>query len=272
MAIAVGEQRYFAYAVDEKRSVRFTLRSRGRSGHAAIPHDDNALVHIGRAVSAVGRARVPARITEVFARCITAIADAQPPALRAQLLEALDPGRVDQVLDDHVPYPLRERLRAMVRTTFVPTYVGGGSKENLIPEEAEARFNCRALPDEDTQTVRGHLERILDEEGVRHAVSIELPPLPSFPASPPDSPLMESMQRAMERHAPGVPLIPTVGIAGSDSRHLRPIGIHAYGFYPMLPEVDPRLFHNVDERISLRQLAFATRVVGDAVLDFCERK
>jgi len=271
MGVEIGDRRYFLVGVDEKRSYRFTMTAHGRSGHAAVPHDDSAIVHLARAIAAIADARPRAQISDTFRRCVTAIADTQPEPVQSGLRGALHPDTVDEALDRFLPHPFRERLRAMVRATYVPTMMQAGVKDNLMPDRAYATVNCRTLPEDDAASIQRHLREVLTAAGVADKVTFEFPPMPSFPPVPLDHPLLDALVSSLARNAPDHVLVPMVAIAGSDNRHLRAKGIDAYGFYPMPPEVDPRLFHNVDERISLEQLAFGTRVLGDAVLTYCRR-
>ncbi len=81
-----------------------------------------------------------------------------------------------------------------------------------------------------------------------------------------DSPLMDAIRAWIEREDPGARVVPIVLPAFTDSRTFRnafPECV-AYGFFPMrhtsLYEMWP-LIHAPDERIDVRDLAFATQLL-----------
>ena len=83
-----------------------------------------------------------------------------------------------------------------------------------------------------------------------------------------DSPLMDAIRGWIEREDPGARVVPIVLPAFTDSRTFRDAFPEcvAYGFFPMrhttLYEMWP-LIHAPDERIDVRDLAFATRCYRD---------
>ena len=64
---------------------------------------------------------------------------------------------------------MQEKLRAgkifynsMLRTSVVPTIVRGGFRENVIPAEAEATLDVRALPDENMDELMATLRNLIN--------------------------------------------------------------------------------------------------------------
>ncbi|PYV32872.1 MAG: hypothetical protein DMG09_23370, partial [Acidobacteria bacterium] len=67
------------------------------------------------------------------------------------------------------PAHQQEKLRAgktlynsMLRTSVVPTIVRGGFRENVIPAEAEATLDVRALPDENMDELMATLRNLIN--------------------------------------------------------------------------------------------------------------
>jgi acetylornithine deacetylase/succinyl-diaminopimelate desuccinylase-like protein len=86
--------------------------------------------------------------------------------------------------------------------------------------------------------------------------------------SPLDSQLMETISGWIGEHDPGAQIVPVILPGFTDSRHFRlafPECV-AYGFFPhrhqSLLESAP-LVHGADERIDVRDLAFATELYRD---------
>jgi acetylornithine deacetylase/succinyl-diaminopimelate desuccinylase-like protein len=79
-------------------------------------------------------------------------------------------------------------------------------------------------------------------------------------------PLVDAMVAALERHDPGVPVIPYLLGAGTDNKALAFLGITGYGFAPLRLPADldfTGMFHGVDERVPIDSLVFGQRVLTD---------
>ena len=50
---------FYPVQVAEKGTVWMRIHANGSSGHASVPHDDNAVIHLSRAVYKLSRARLP---------------------------------------------------------------------------------------------------------------------------------------------------------------------------------------------------------------------
>jgi len=86
-----------------------------------------------------------------------------------------------------------------------------------------------------------------------------------------DSPLMDAISAWVSEHDPGARTAPTILPGFTDSRHFRAAfgDCVAYGFFPQrhqsLLETAP-LIHGADERIDVRDLAFAAAFFRDLAL------
>ncbi|MBI4494791.1 MAG: M20/M25/M40 family metallo-hydrolase [Chloroflexi bacterium] len=276
--IEVQGQRYHTYGVDEKWQCWFTLTARGRGGHAARPHDDQAVVHLATAVHALGTTKTPVHLGATFRACTEALASAQPEPVKSLLLRALDPVQTDAALDGAIAdASIRDLLRAAVRNTLTPTIVQGGSKINTIPTTASASVDCRALPGYGPDEVRQEVAAILQQAGVLDKVELDFSPALTLvdasgrgPAgSPVQHPLVDCLRRGLATHAPGVPLVPAMITGATDGRFLRQKGSPVYGFRP-LPDADFSTQHGIDERLPVQSLAWATRLTWDIVADYCQ--
>ena len=59
-----------------------------------------------------------------------------------------NPTQSEQILDELAKKDkaLAEEIRPRTKMTITPTMIHGRSKENIIPSECEAVFDCRVLP------------------------------------------------------------------------------------------------------------------------------
>jgi acetylornithine deacetylase/succinyl-diaminopimelate desuccinylase-like protein len=127
------------------RSVRLIVN--GTSGHASIPRVDNAIVHLATAVGKVGTWETPMRLNETTRTYFEKLATISPPDKAARYRTLSDPARTEEI-QRYLAVNEPEHY-SMLRTSVVPTILKGGFRVNVIPSEAEATVDIRALPDED---------------------------------------------------------------------------------------------------------------------------
>ena len=127
-------------------------------------------------------------------------------------------------------------LYSMLRTSVVPTMLKAGVGPNVIPSEAEATLDIRALPDENIPQFYESMRKIIADP----AVKIE--PLPATRPGSPASPLNNEMYRVLEevsrRLYPGVTVLPSMSTGASDMAQLRAKGIPSYGIGPAATDED----------------------------------
>jgi len=243
-----GDRRLYPVSCAEKGTFRFTVRARGRAAHAAIPgFGDNALLKLAPVVTRLGERRSAFDVV---------------PEPRA-MLEALgedpsDPQRAVRNLARIEP-----RLAAMVeptlRVTAVPTRISASEKINVIPACAELQVDCRVPPGMDGEaTMRRVKELVGDEDGLEVAFMEEV----AGNCSPSDSPLMGAIRGWIADNDAGAEAVATVLPAFTDSRWFREAfpDCAAYGFFPQRHQTlyeTWSLIHSSDERIDVRDLAFA---------------
>ncbi len=268
-ALTLGGRTYYPFQAGEKSPCWLTLRVRGKPGHASIPTGDNAVVRLAEAVAKVGRARLPFHLCQTARLFIEGVADGQPEPFAGVVRGLLDPECAPAMLSRLPEGHLADMLGAMLRNTATPTVLRAGEKTNVIPSVAEAQVDCRILPGQTPESLRQELEPVLAD---CPGVEVELGMRGAPTESPVDTPLARSIGRAVTRHAPDARAIPFLVPGATDSRFLRPRGTVAYGFGPTLPDADISTVHGHDERISVRSLEFALKVLWDVLDDFALRR
>lgn len=282
-------QTIYTYQTAEKAATITIIRAKGEPGHGSIPHDDHAVVHLARAVAAVAAAEMDVHITPTVRNYIEGIAraaaagapDGAGPSgnsgadLKALLDDLLDPDKAHRVLKSPELAGLltdfqRNTLRSMMTNSVAPNKIEGGSKLNVIPAVAEARFDTRIVPGQSAADVKAAVEAILEREGLLDRCEVIVPE-PDSPAleSPADHPLREVMDRVLKGYSPDASLVPFMLTGATDARFLRPKGAAVFGFSPMLPGEDLTRIHGIDERISLDSMRFGVEVVWDVIRAYC---
>ncbi len=243
----------FGVAPSEKAPLWLRLTVKGRPGHGALPHRNNAALRLVQALGRVGAAEP--RITlrpEVAATFETLERVGMLPAG----LDFRDPNVLAGVAQGS------DLVRALVSNTVTLTTVGSGQKHNVIPGDARATLDCRLLPGEDTDAFLAHLRDVIADDGVKIDVVYRFEPL----VSEVPQELMEQIEATLQHESPGAVLLPMMSPGFTDSRIYREHGVPAVGFVPVLLTTDQLgTVHGHDERISTANLALGTRLLLDTV-------
>jgi acetylornithine deacetylase/succinyl-diaminopimelate desuccinylase-like protein len=234
-----------------------------------MPRDDNAVVRLAEVVAAIGRAKLPAHLTETTRAYLYAVADGQDDEMAAALRRmAEDEAKVDEVIDAlPVDDQRRRYLRAITHNTASPTVLNAGSKINVFPSTATARVDGRTLPGHTPRDLARELAPFLADD-VELTFEEEAVPLEAALASP----LYDAIEAVMAEKAPDVGLVPTLLAGATDAKAVVRLGTKVYGFSPQRfePEVERQsLVHGHDERISVANQGFATRALYEIVERFC---
>ncbi len=271
--VEINGQQYFTYQVAEKTSCKFRMVAKGAGGHASVPSPDNPVLHLGRAIAALGDNPLPVHITEPFRAFAEGVAAHQPEPRRSAWLKlATDPAGAEEHLAAAVEDPRqRRKFRAMMRNTATPTMLQAGSKINVIPSTAECMVDCRILPGQTKESVEAEVRAVLEEAGVLQHIDLEWMVRPIKKDSPVQSPLVDAMRSALAKHAPGVPLIPQMSTGGTDNEFFRDKGMPIYGFVPLPQGEALSTVHAADERITVKGLEFSLKVTWDVLMAFCGR-
>jgi acetylornithine deacetylase/succinyl-diaminopimelate desuccinylase-like protein len=260
-----GRPHYLLISSTEKNPQRIRLVAHGSAGHASRPTMDNAVVHLAAAVEKAGTWQTPVRFNETTRGYFSGLAALVAPEFGARYRAMLDPKRtaeIDRYFREH------EQVHySLLRTSVVPTIINAGFRSNVIPSEAEATLDVRALPDEDMTKFLAELRRVINDP----AIEIIPPKANSRPFSPP-SRLDTEMFRALEStgqrlfHVPSLPYMLT---GATDMAQLRAKGVQAYGTGPIAtPEQGPLgLAHGDDEHIAISSLMALVQWTWDTVIE-----
>jgi len=212
----------------EKVPARVRLVAKGTSGHGSVPRLDNALIHLGAAVDKVGRWQTPMRLNDTTRTYFEKLATISTPEKAARYNALLNPRTAEEAqryLRTNEPLAY-----SMLRTSVVPTMLKAGVGANVIPSEAEATLDIRALPNEDIARFYAEMGKVIDDPAV------EIVPLPATrPASPAtrlDTEMYRVLERVSKRMYAGVTVMPSMSTGASDKAQLRAKGQQSYGIGP----------------------------------------
>ncbi len=136
---------------------------------------------------------------------------------------------------------------AMIRTTFVPTIIHAGIKDNVVPTLATAVVNFRLLPGDSSKHIFQKVKTIInDDRVVMKNLSLDSPE--ATPVSSATSAAFKTIDSIIKKSYSGVLTTPFLMIGGTDSKHFHGVSENIFKFSPMK---DPIGFHTIDERVSI---------------------
>ncbi len=272
MAMPINGKEMFTINTAEKGILWFKVRAAGTPGHGSVPGAaDNAILRMNKVVEKLGHYRPKISLVPTVKQYVSEIAKSNDLKDLSVLLQ--DPGKSDQILDAMARKDkyFAEELRARLRMTVTPTMINGGVKENIVPSECEAVFDCRVLPGQTTAKAFGEVKSLLKDAGL-DKLSFEIIQANEPSESSLDTPLYKQIILALEEFQPECHVTPVMLTGGTDSRFFRKLGSICYGFHPIRPETSysemQKTIHGIDERISEQNLVFGTSVIYDVVQRF----
>jgi len=244
----------FNCAVSEKGPLWLRLVAEGHPGHGSVPHSDNALSRLVRALHRIETWQRPRRVVPELAEYFVR-------AHRAGFL-AEEPTEESIVrLGDGNPL-----IRAITSNTVSLTTARAGVKHNVIPAAAEATLDCRLLPGADAAAFTEELRSVIDDPKVRIEQVLES----STPPSPIDSELMAAIEDVVREHVEDAVILPGISAGFTDSRVFRRRGVPSYGFIPILLEpMEAATIHGHNERLSIENLRLGCQLMFDIVRRVC---
>jgi acetylornithine deacetylase/succinyl-diaminopimelate desuccinylase-like protein len=248
-----GGRRCYGVCCAEKGVFRFTVTTDGVAGHASMPGmGENALLKMGPVLERLAARQPSFTPTEEPLAFLRGIGeDPDDPEGSIARLRAADPR-------------LATMFEPMFGVTFTPTRIKASEKINVIPSRAEMKVDCRVPPGLGEEEVWAGIREVLGEQGFR----IEFSERVVGNRSPLDSELMDTISSWIAEQDPGAEVVPVILPGFTDSRHFRlafPECV-AYGFFPHRHQsllASAPLVHGADERIDVRDLAFATELFRD---------
>ena len=266
---AAGKVKYVGVATTEKVPRGFKLVARGTSGHGSIPRPDNAITHLAAAVARVGNWQAPMRLNETTRAFFTRLATISPGDEAFLYTHLEDPANSEMI---------QEKIRAqygtynsMLRTSIVPTIIKGGFRSNVIPGDAEATLDVRAVPDEDINALAASLRKLINDP----AVEVIPPAALGRPATPPsklETDMFHALEGAQAKLFPGVVTLPMMLTGATDSAQLRAKGVQAYGLGSVGGDRERASIHGNDERISIEGLGKFVEFIYWAVIEVAASK
>jgi len=263
---AGGKIQYATVVTTEKIANTVKLIARGVAGHGSMPLRSNAIVHLSQAVAKVAAWQTPMRLndtTRAYFEGMSKLSGPEGAARYQKILRQEDTDAVQEYFAINEP-----RLYSTLRTSISPNIIKGGYLRNIIPSEAEATLDIRALPDEDMPALLEQLRKIINDPAVE---VVRMAGVTTRPGALPTRLDTEAFQLLQEIHKRiyNVETLPTMMTGGTDMAQVRARGVQCYGIGPMIDVEDgPKGFgaHSDQERILEEALHKFVRLQGEVVV------
>jgi acetylornithine deacetylase/succinyl-diaminopimelate desuccinylase-like protein len=254
-----GKIAYIGVATGEKMPRGVRLVAKGQSGHASVPVLGNPVTHLAQAVALLGTWETPMRLNDTTREFFARLATISPPDQAALFKNIQDP-KTGTELHRRLP-----QYYSMLHTTVVPTVLKAGFKSNVIPPEAEAEIDIRALPDENMAAFYAEMKRIVNDPSVQIVEPDLTDSMPGAPSSSIDTPMFAALEAVQKRLLPNAITIPMMTTGATDSAFLRAKGVNAYGIRVPRTFEENEGVHGNDERIELQHVGWYQRFVQAVV-------
>jgi acetylornithine deacetylase/succinyl-diaminopimelate desuccinylase-like protein len=244
-----GKVRSVEIATTEKVGRGVKLVAHGQSGHGSRPRKDNPLIHLSQAVTAVSINQPPMRLNDTTRTYFERLATISSPEEAFRYNHVADPAYSAKIQDYFADHELNHY--SILRTSVVPTILKAGFRGNVIPSEAEANLDIRALPDEDSAALYEFLRKTINDPSVEIVANRGGGGRAPTPPSRMDTEMFQAFEATQKLMFPGAVTLPSMLTGATDNAQLRAKGVQAYGFGPIVDEKDAGVgaAHTDDERL-----------------------
>jgi acetylornithine deacetylase/succinyl-diaminopimelate desuccinylase-like protein len=229
-----GKATYAVVQTTEKQPKGARLVATGPSGHGSRPLRTNAVVHLAGAVEKIALWDPPMRFNDTTRSYFEKLANVSTPEQAARYKGLMDPQKapaVREYLAENEP-----ALYSMLHTSISPNIIQGGFQVNVIPSQAEATLDIRALPDENIPAFYDLMRKVINDPAVQ-VVPNTGNERPGAAPSRIDSPAYHAVEGAFRRIY-GVDTLPYMATGATDMAFLRAKGMQCYGVGAMVDEED----------------------------------
>lgn len=246
---AGGRLRYVSIATAEKIPYAVRLVSSGPAGHGSRPLRTNAIVHLAQAVAKVASWQPPMRLNDTTRTYFERLATISTPEEAARYNNLVNPEQsaaIQEYFAEREP-----GHNSMIRTSISPNMFQAGYRVNVIPSEATATLDIRALPDENMEQFVNQIRGVINDPAVK-IVSEFRDTRPGAPPSPLNNEAFRVIESMVKKHYEGVVTLPMMQTGATDMAYLRARGMACYGIGPAVDSEDgPKGFgaHSDQERI-----------------------
>lgn len=241
------------FGIEEKGYLSMDLVVRQKPGHASQPPAVQAVAVLGAALARLVKKPFPFTLSATMEEFFASLAPhAASKGMGWVMAHARFLGNIFFKAVAGTP-----SIAAMLHTTVAMTQLFGSAADNVMPSEARAVINLRLLSPWTVETALDFVRRAVADDRVEAGVHLEgFDPVPANPEHAlRRGPGWQIMENALQKVFPGIPALPFLMVATTDSRHYKRLAGGIFRFNPFkLNSRELSLIHGHDERISLENL------------------
>jgi acetylornithine deacetylase/succinyl-diaminopimelate desuccinylase-like protein len=266
LTLHMSGRKLYPIQVAEKCVCWMRMTANGQPGHGSLPHKDNAILHLSKALERIRKAgHLPVHITPPVEAMLDSLSGQLgfPASIALGLLQ--NPALAGWLLN-RLPGDAGSFLGAMLTNSVSPTILKAGSKSNVIPSQAEATLDCRLLPGQTPEDAQGEILAITGGQ-----VSLEVVITSGGAAFPVDTSLYQLMEKTTRQMDPEGLVFPMLMPGATDASEYKRAGICMYGFTPMILPLDlplAKLGHGHNERIPISGIRAGLPSLWQVVSEF----
>lgn len=267
-----GKLRFVSVQTTEKIPRGVKLVASGVAGHGSVPLRSNPVTHIAKAVTKVSDWQPPMRLNDTTRAYFERLAAMSSPEDKERYNGILNPAKTDAIQEYFAVH--EPRHNSMLRTSISPNMIQAGYRFNVIPSEAEASLDIRALPDEDMTKFYETLKSVINDPAVK-LVPQSGSARPGATPSALNNEAFRAIEAVAKKHYDGVTVLPTMSTGATDMAFLRAKGVQCYGIGPAIDSEDgPKGFgaHSDQERILEASLYQFVKFHHDLVIELAGAK
>ena len=218
----------------EKQPKGTMLVAKGPSGHGSRPMRGNAIAHLSGAIEKIAMWDPPMKLNDTTRIYFEKLAQISAPAEAQRFRDLLDPAKsaaARQYLAENEP-----GWYSMLHTSVSPNIINGGFQSNVIPSEATATLDVRALPGENMEEFYGLMKKVINDPQVE-IVANNTNARPNAGPSSITSDAYKAIEAALQQ-VYKVPVLPLMQTGATDMAFLRAKGMQCYGVGAMTDEED----------------------------------
>ena len=266
-----GKLLYATVETTEKQPKGAILVSKGPAGHGSRPLRSSAVVHLAKAVATIAAWEPPTKFndtTRYYFEKLATVSDAATAQRYKDLFNPTKAAAAREYLAEKEP-----GLYSMLHTSISPNVIEAGYQINVIPSEARATLDIRALPGEDIDAFYATMRQVINDP----ALEVVPDTRNQRPGAEPSS-ISNDAYHAVEasyKKIYGVQTLPVMSTGATDMAFLRAKGMQCYGVGAMVDEEDAAKgfgAHSDQERIMEEAIYKHVQFFWDAVTSIAGKR
>ncbi|MGE5627342.1 MAG: M20 family peptidase [Solirubrobacterales bacterium] len=249
--------------IAEKGYISLELSVEGEEGHASIPPKNTSIGILSEAVCKIEKGKMPGGSNAVTDKMFEYLGPEMPLPNRIIFANIwLFNGLVEKQLEKS------PSSNAIINNTAAVTMIQGGIKENILPNQAKAVINFRALPGYRTEDVLNYVKKTINNEKVKVKV-IGHTSEPSKISST-DSEGFKTIEYSIRQTFPDTIVAPYLLTGGTDSAHYADLSENIYRFSPIIVDSETlKSIHSNNEKISIKNLEQSVKCYRQIIINSC---